>query len=604
MRDEDDLEEMTELVDASFPRVDLVGKAANGTQFLIAKSAEDSNLLSPEFVRGLIAKGDDQPRDADGRFASGGGGSSEGEGVTQGGSSAFMVHGTVEPSKIAGQSTRDVNQALRETHPAPEGTNKTTITRRDGEVTIEHSNVDGARVQTLDHHTYNEGSGEHVVSRDWTAGDHTAPGAMVWGPASQPGYMGVAKSAVPVKASDLIRSAIAKAEFTYPHLQDRNTSSMTPSPRNAQVAKETPMTAIAKADDLDASEALVEEPDGSPSGDSEQPGSPAWETVDAASAEKWAAILGRAKSALGQLAQREMAEVTDPNAEVGDADQAFDLDEAACAIDCAIDLLAKFAMHERIEADLMENVEKQEALTETSPHEETSDDSAPDLSAPSLPHGDDAENDAQQTTSPTPSTEAAPADVDTNSGVAKAGDKNLMAVFTQGGKMIGVVDPEKIQAVQTGEEAPKEEAPEPAAEAPEGEHAAAPVAAPETAPAPSGEVGTPAHEVAKAAVEEVVKEALAAQAEQHSAVVKALEDRLSALESSPAPSRVLSNGALPPTNLRGMDESAGGSVDIAKAEGMRALLDSTTDATKRIAIEQEMNSAAVDALAALRINRR
>ncbi|HTR93728.1 MAG TPA: hypothetical protein VMI73_18515, partial [Trebonia sp.] len=49
---------MTELVDADFPRVDLVGKGANGIpRFLIAKQdAAATGLLEPEFVRDLIAK--------------------------------------------------------------------------------------------------------------------------------------------------------------------------------------------------------------------------------------------------------------------------------------------------------------------------------------------------------------------------------------------------------------------------------------------------------------------------------------------------------------------------------------------------------------------
>jgi len=50
-------DEFTELVDADFPRVDLVGKAANGiNRFLIAKSA-----FSGDEVRRLLAKADARP---------------------------------------------------------------------------------------------------------------------------------------------------------------------------------------------------------------------------------------------------------------------------------------------------------------------------------------------------------------------------------------------------------------------------------------------------------------------------------------------------------------------------------------------------------------
>src|ERR1700733_2858198 len=49
---------MTELLDADFPRVDLVGKGANGIpRFLIAKQDEGSRgLVPPDLVRELIGK--------------------------------------------------------------------------------------------------------------------------------------------------------------------------------------------------------------------------------------------------------------------------------------------------------------------------------------------------------------------------------------------------------------------------------------------------------------------------------------------------------------------------------------------------------------------
>lgn len=50
-------EPFSELTDATFPRVDLVARAANGTRFLIAKEASGgAGLLAPDFVRDLIAK--------------------------------------------------------------------------------------------------------------------------------------------------------------------------------------------------------------------------------------------------------------------------------------------------------------------------------------------------------------------------------------------------------------------------------------------------------------------------------------------------------------------------------------------------------------------
>jgi len=53
-----DVDDFTELVDFVPDRVDLVGKAANGTEILVAKSAdgEPVGLFEPEFVRELVAK--------------------------------------------------------------------------------------------------------------------------------------------------------------------------------------------------------------------------------------------------------------------------------------------------------------------------------------------------------------------------------------------------------------------------------------------------------------------------------------------------------------------------------------------------------------------
>lgn len=58
-----DEDEFTELVDPDIPRVDAVKGGANGTRWLIAKSADDqpTGLLDPEFVRDLVAKADGEP---------------------------------------------------------------------------------------------------------------------------------------------------------------------------------------------------------------------------------------------------------------------------------------------------------------------------------------------------------------------------------------------------------------------------------------------------------------------------------------------------------------------------------------------------------------
>lgn len=60
-----DGDEFTELVDADFGRVDLVGKGANGIPFLIAKSDAAGGLVPAEIVRGLIDKADPVVKERD-----------------------------------------------------------------------------------------------------------------------------------------------------------------------------------------------------------------------------------------------------------------------------------------------------------------------------------------------------------------------------------------------------------------------------------------------------------------------------------------------------------------------------------------------------------
>jgi hypothetical protein len=83
------------------------------------------------------------------------------------------------------------------------------------------------------------------------------------------------------------------------------------------------------------------------------PGSPEWEAVDAASAQKWIGILARAKNAVEVLAVRESVE-----GDTGDGDDfenAWDLQSAAGAIDCAISILAVYAAGEQAEIALAED---------------------------------------------------------------------------------------------------------------------------------------------------------------------------------------------------------------------------------------------------------
>lgn len=57
--EDDDEDEWSEAFDAQVGRVDLVGAAANGSSFLLMKSAQDG-LITPEAVRSLLAKSQPQ----------------------------------------------------------------------------------------------------------------------------------------------------------------------------------------------------------------------------------------------------------------------------------------------------------------------------------------------------------------------------------------------------------------------------------------------------------------------------------------------------------------------------------------------------------------
>ena len=91
------------------------------------------------------------------------------------------------------------------------------------------------------------------------------------------------------------------------------------------------------------------EPDEMGAGDPTDPGSPAWESIDAATAQKWTSILARARVAVDLLAEREMLEAA--TGDDGDMMNAMDLGDVCCAIDYAIGVLAPFAVAEQSEAD-------------------------------------------------------------------------------------------------------------------------------------------------------------------------------------------------------------------------------------------------------------
>lgn len=324
-------------------------------------------------------------------------------------------------------------------------------------------------------------------------------------------------------APDLVRDLIDKSADPAPDAGETVTMTGTPgalaqliNQAGARPADTVTKDAdMADADELDPTVVLAQ-PDGNAPGDANTPGTPAWEAVDAATARKWTAILSRAKTALGVMADREVLEAA--SGDCDDYDSALDLDSAACAIDYAISVLAPFAVDEEAEVirgtDELEAVGKAldgfdtapldviESLTQvakagralSAANERAIRDAVESLQKvlASLPAAPDTQESglpvAKKETSMEPETGNAPdpTDVPATEPVGKAdgeGKSPMVAVYDAKGKLVGIVDPTEITPISgadAGDDKP---------EAPE----AAP-AADDLAPAPAAEVGTPADE--------------------------------------------------------------------------------------------------------------
>jgi hypothetical protein len=435
-----------------------------------------------------------------------------------------------------------------------------------------------------------------------------------------------------------------------------------------------PSADVAKAMELDESpdgmdaDVLLAAPDVEAPGSPTDPGSPAWEAVDAATARKWTSILARAKVAIDLLADREMLEAATGDGD--DMDNAWDLQDACCAIDYAISILAPFAVDEQSEADcgeLMEAVGKALAgfdaahldtvealgqvrkagrvlsagneaairgavdslqkvlaslpaapITEDSgqPVAKTANEEA-DMAEPT-PSADVAEASGQEPAMGTRQADPKPVAGQAVSDMTKAdGDKpEMVAVFNANGKLVGIVDPEKITMV-SGASADDDTA---------ADTEAAPAAAPDASdltPAPAAEAGTPADavpddaDVTKSATDtdmfkSIAQDAATAALDAYSATqepvakqadvaqlakeVETLKELVKALEEQPATPKVFTNGAVPPAaSLRGQDQGAP-AADFARAQQMKKSLYGGTSAADQNQAASELQQMAITAL--------
>ncbi|MFC1418594.1 hypothetical protein [Streptacidiphilus cavernicola] len=605
--------EFTELVDADVPRVDLVSAAANGSPgFLLMKQDDRAGLMPPDAIRELIGK-------------------------------------TAAPFPPAPAETVTMTGS-----PAA-------IFKLIHEAAVAKAKYNAADLKRM------ANSGAAMADESYPIGDRDDLDRAV----RAVGRGGANHDAI--RRHVIARAHALGAKSEIPDNWNADGS------LKGDVTKETTMD----DDALDPMTALAE-PDGNASGMDTDPGSPAWEAVDAATARKWTSILARAKGAVDILADRELMEAAAGDED--DAENAWDLQDACCALDYAISVLAPFAVAEQAEADCCDDMQMVgkalagfdtaaldtvEALGHvrkagrvlSTANEQAIRGAVDSLqkvlaSLPTAPTTEEAgvpvaktANEEADMAEPTPS-----ADVTEASGqeaamgvqqanpkpvaglpvtdVAKAnGDKpEMVAVFNANGKLVGIVDPDKITMV-SGASADDDSSSADTSSDTGGADTSAPAApeATDLTPAPAAEAGTPADAVPDddavtkstpdttltdmfkssllAAVESAFTEHSTSQntvlAKQGEAVlelaglVKELKGRIGALEEQPAEPRVFTNGAVPPRDLRGMDRGAAAQVDVAKAREQKDQMYKARNATEQNRIAQDMQADAIAALQAI-----
>ena len=324
----DDDGEFTELFDANLPRADMVSAPAHGWPgWLVMKGDEGTaGLLDPDFVRGLIEKAAPQE-------------TTEGP-VTD----ATTRERVVMPNGITlNGSPADLASFIH----------KAALAAREDAPADYYEQVVKAK--------YDAGALKRMASSGAAMPDESYP-------IGDRDDLDKAIHAVGRGGSS--HNAIRK--HIVARAKSLGASSMIPDNWNADgsmksgVSKEAPVASAVAKDLMDAAGDSMSLDDGMDGmdptvplavpcdedvpGDPTDPGSPAWEAIDAATAAKWLSIAARLKNALGILAEREMLEAA--SADPSDAENAWDLEDAQCTVDYVISTLAVFAAGEQAEADL------------------------------------------------------------------------------------------------------------------------------------------------------------------------------------------------------------------------------------------------------------
>lgn len=210
------------------------------------------------------------------------------------------------------------------------------------------------------------------------------------------------------------------------------------------------------------------------------------------------------------------------------------------------------------------------------------------------------------------------------------GEKEMVAVYDANGDLVGIVDPAKITAVSGAKKTSPAESDGGAQPDADGDGQDGGQAATQTTdlePAPAAEVGTPANAVPdgvakqqdtipdavlKGIAEDVVKARMDDYSAAHGQqladaveVIKALEDRVKALEEQEAVSKVFANGAVPPQqHLRGQDNGAPRAVDTSAALLQKRALYGAADAAEQNKVALDMQQVAIAQLQEIHQRRR
>lgn len=298
------------------------------------------------------------------------------------------------------------------------------------------------------------------------------------------------------------------------------------------------------------------------------PASPAWEATDAAKARVIVDALAQARAGIQELCSREEAEGED-----GDYGTAWDLEDAESAIDCALAILAKFAVDEQVEAD------HAQAEAEA------------DARALGLIKSLAERHIAK---------EAPVAEEETSTEVAKADDSAMVAVYTADGKLLGAVSADDLTPLNTGVPADSDAAQEGdaptdgAAEAPEGQApapvqdamapapaAAAPAPAPEASAAPAAtdeDVTKSLDELVAEAVAKALEAAVATAVEPLVKSNEELTERVEKMARTPRDGGPMLSGQRP----NSMGPALRGHQDESGSEELRKQLETETDPGARV----------------------